>query len=127
MAYKFNECKSLANIYSSNINTKNVTDMSNIFYGCNSLTNFDLSNFNTQNFIDMANMFDGCNSLINIDLSVLGTPNVLKWIVYVIYYSLTNIDLSYFNIQNVKNMTCMFECCISLTKINLFKFNTKKL
>ena len=39
--------------------------------------------------------------------------------------SLTNINLSNFNIQNVTNMRCMFEGCKSLTNINLSNFNTQ--
>ena len=38
--------------------------------------------------------------------------------------SLTNIDLSNFNTDNVKDMSCMFYKCSSLTNINLSYFNT---
>ena len=40
--------------------------------------------------------------------------------------SLTNIDLSSFNTQNVKNMSNMFYDCDSLTNINLSNFNIPK-
>ena len=33
--------------------------------------------------------------------------------------SLTNINLSNFNTQNVTNMSCMFSDCSSLTNINI--------
>ena len=33
------------------------------------LTYIDVSNFDTKNVTDMSNMFYGCNNLINIDLS----------------------------------------------------------
>ena len=36
--------------------TKNVTNMSCMFYDCNSLTNIDLSNFNTSNVTYMSNI-----------------------------------------------------------------------
>ena len=39
--------------------------------------------------------------------------------------SLTSLDLSSFNTQNVKNMFCMFSGCSSLTTINLSSFNTE--
>ena len=39
--------------------------------------------------------------------------------------SLTNINLSNFNSQNVTNMNNIFSGCSSLTKINLFNFNTQ--
>ena len=38
--------------------------------------------------------------------------------------SLTSIDLSNFNTNNVTNMSCMFSGCSSLTSINLCNFNT---
>ena len=40
-------------------------------------------------------------------------------------FSLTNLNLSYFNTQNVINMSHMFEFCISLTNLNLSNFNTQ--
>ena len=40
--------------------------------------------------------------------------------------SLTNIDLSNFNTQNVTDMYCMFDGCNSLTNIDLSNFNTQK-
>ena len=39
--------------------------------------------------------------------------------------SLTTVDLSNFNTQNVTNMSCMFVCCNSLTNLNLLNFNTQ--
>ena len=39
--------------------------------------------------------------------------------------SLTNINLSNFNTENVTNMSFMFYGCKSLTNINLANFNTK--
>ena len=38
--------------------------------------------------------------------------------------SLTNIDLSNFNTNNVTDMSCMFQYCSSLTNIDLSNFNT---
>ena len=63
MSGMFSKCYSLTNIYLSNFNTQNVTNMSYMFSECESLTNIDLSNFNTQNVTNMINMFYGCLSL----------------------------------------------------------------
>ena len=38
--------------------------------------------------------------------------------------SLTNIDLSNFNTNNVTDIGCMFNGCSSLNNIDLFNFNT---
>ena len=40
-------------------------------------------------------------------------------------YSLSSLDLSNFNTQNVTNMEYMFFHCNSLSSINLSNFNTK--
>ena len=39
--------------------------------------------------------------------------------------SLSSIDLSNFNTQNVINMGHMFFCCFSLSSLDLSNFNTK--
>ena len=40
--------------------------------------------------------------------------------------SLTSLDLSSFNTDNVKDMSYMFEYCRSLKSLNLKNFNTSK-
>ena len=67
----FSECKSLVSVDISQLNTKNVTDMSYMFYGCNSLISLDISKLNTKNVADMSYMFYGCNSLTSLDISQL--------------------------------------------------------
>jgi len=53
--------------------------------------------------------------------------NILSKTNYMFYdcFSLTNINLSNFNTQNVTNMSFMFYNCISLRNINLSNFNTQ--
>ena len=46
-----------------NINTSDVTNMMDMFYGCEKLTTLDLSNFNTENVTDMTHMFSHCEKL----------------------------------------------------------------
>ena len=57
-------------------------------------------------------MFYNCSSLTNLDLSNFNTQNVKN--MNTMFYncsSLTNLDLSNFNTQNVKNMSYMFFNC----------------
>ena len=42
-------------------------------------------------------------------------------------YNLNNLDLSLFNIQNVKNFNQMFDYCYNLKNFKLFYFNNKKI
>ena len=44
----FCECDRFIKLDLSNLNTKNITNMSWMFNKCKSLTNLNLSNFNTQ-------------------------------------------------------------------------------
>ena len=60
-----------------NLNTQNVTDMSEMFTCCYALTSLDVSNFNTQNVEDMTDMFLGCDGLSLLDLSNFNTANVM--------------------------------------------------
>ena len=69
-------------------------------------------------------MFCGC-SLTNINLSNFNANNVTNMeCMFSGCSSLTNINLSNFNTNNVTNMGSMFFGCSSLTNINLSNFNT---
>ena len=60
----------------------------------------------------MDGIFYGCNSLTNIDLSNFNTQNVTN-MSHMFYqnYALTNIDFANFNTQNVTDMSYMFSKC----------------
>ena len=65
----------------------------------------------------MSEMFYGCSSLTKIDLSNFNTQNVTNMFGMLEgCSSLTNIDLSNFNTQNVTYMIRIFDECSSLIK-----------
>ena len=71
-------------------------------------------------------MFSECSSLTNINLSNFNTQNVIDMNnMFNRCSSLTNVNLSNFNTENVNNMSHTFCGCSSLTKINLSNFDTK--
>ena len=74
----FSNKSNIKTIKKLQLDTSNVTSMSQMFYMCSSLTSLDLSNFNTSNVTDMHYMFVGCSSLTSLDLSNLNTSNVTK-------------------------------------------------
>ena len=89
----FADCVYLTEIEGiENLNTQNVTDMSDMFVCCYALTSLDVSNFNTEKVTNMSNMFTGCE-----ELSLL--------------------DLSMFNTESVENMSSMFSGCSTLQTI----------
>ncbi|MGX6972577.1 BspA family leucine-rich repeat surface protein [Vagococcus lutrae] len=114
----------IENIYGS-LDTRNVTDMSRMFYGCRKLRAIDLSNFNTSNVTDMSEMFAICYGLTDLNLSNFDTHNVTNMSrMFSDCSGLTNLNLSNFNNSNVTNMEYMFKNCSRLTTLNLSSFNT---
>ena len=125
--YWFYDCKELTAINGLKyLNTENVTNMSDMFYGCSSLASLDLSNFNTEKVTDMYAMFYGCSALTGLDLSSFNTKNVTSMeYMFSRCSSLTDLDLSSFNTENVTNMYDMFDGCSALTGLDLSSFNTE--
>ena len=71
-------------------------------------------------------MFYGCSSLTNINLSSFNTNNVTNMrCMFSGCSSLTNIDLSNFNTNNVTDIGFMFSDCSSLTKNNIITKDKK--
>ena len=70
-------------------------------------------------------MFNGCSSLTSLNLSNFNTNNVNNMsYMFGECSSLTSLNLSNFNTNNVNNMSGMFGGCSSLTSLNLSNFNT---
>ena len=59
----FNNKSNIKSLNKMQLDTSNMTDMSNMFNGCSSLTTLDLSKWNISNVTNMQNMFFGCSSL----------------------------------------------------------------
>ena len=127
MSNMFSGCSALTSLDLSKFDTQNVTDMRFMFSDCSSLTSLDLSNFDTQSVKKMNYMFSGCSKLTLLNLSKFNTQNVTG--MYGMFSgcsSLTSLDLSNFNTQNVTGMTSMFSGCSGLTSLDLSKFDTQK-
>ena len=72
----FSGNKRLQSLEIFDVDTSNVTDMSEMFMNCSDLSTIDLNSFNTSNVTDMSRMFDNCRSLKTLDLSNFDTSNV---------------------------------------------------
>ena len=108
-----------------NIDTVNITDMTNMFYNCNRITSLDLRNFNTSNVTNMSKMFSTCSKLQNVDVSSFDTSKVTDMSnMFNGCKSLTSLNVNNFDTSNVINMNYMFYNCSSLTSLNLKNFNT---
>ncbi len=100
------------------LNTKEVTDMVNMFCDCRDLSSLDVSGFNTEKVTDMSGMFYECISLKLLDVAKFNTANV-KSMSNMFYncQNLASLNVTNFNTTNVTNMQGMFSGCPALTTI----------
>jgi surface protein len=103
-----------------NLNTSEVTNMSQMFQDCSGLTSISLSGFDTQNVTTMGHMFFGCSSLTSINLSGINTSNLVSAnFMFSDCQGLTSLDLSSFDTSNVRSMNNMFSGCGNLKTITV--------
>ncbi len=124
----FAEMKALTTINQiENLDTSNVTNMSNMFQNCKGIKKLDLSSFDTSNVTNMSGMFNGCQYITSLNLSSFNTGKVENMSkMFSVCQDLTPLDLSNFDTRKVENMSCMFEQCYQLTSLDLLNFDTSK-
>ena len=108
------------------LNTSEVDDMQLMFSSCTSLETLDLSSFNTEKVKYMYAMFDGATKLRSIKLpkGFIGSSVTDLNATFKGCESLTELDLSGSNSENVKEMNEMFYGCRALSKLDLTDFKT---
>ena len=110
-----------------NLDTSQVTNMSEMFYYCESLTDLDVSHFDTSRVTNMAWMFEFCVNLTNLDVSHFDTSQVTNMsAMFQNCHSLTSLDVSHFDTSQVTNMSGMFGGCWNLTSLDVSHFNTSQ-
>ena len=127
----------LTTIDLANLDTSNVTNMSNMFNFMQNVSSLDLSNFDTSNVTDMSNMFfysyfHGNSSSIykhsklsSLDISSFDTSKVTN--MSGMFYGLsllTNLDIRHFDTSKVTDMSNMFTNLNSLTTLDVSNFDT---
>ena len=127
MSEMFDDCRGLTNLDVSHFDTSQVTDMSWMFSGCKKLTNLDVSHFDTSHVTNMSGMFENCDSLTSLDVSHFDTSQVTDMYgMFADCRNLTSLDLSHFDTSHVTNMSGMFENCDSLTSLDVSHFDTSQ-
>ena len=116
----FREIKGVIN-GCENLNTSNVTYMSNMFYGASS-ANPDVSKWDTSNVILMGSMFNSASSA-NPDVSKWNTSNVTYMSNMFYGASSANPNVSKWNTSKVENMWSMFYRATSANP-DVSKWNT---
>lgn len=125
-AYWFHSCFELTSITGiENLNTADVTDMTNMFGFCTNLTSVDVSHFDTRNVTSMQQMFYNCEKLAGLDVSQFNTEKVTTMHgMFSSCSSLSTLDVSNFNTQNVTDMSSMFDGCSNLSSLDVSHFDT---
>ena len=90
-SFMFSNCNNIK-ILDFSVDTKNVTNMSHMFYFCKNMTNLNLFSFDTKNVTNMSHMFSKC------------------------------LKISSFDTKNVIDMSYMFSDCESITKFRFIFF-----
>ena len=110
-----------------NLDTSQVTDMSEMFYNCMGLTSLNLSNWDTSQVTDMSLMFYNCVGLTSLDLSNWNTSQVTNMdSMFRDSFRLISLNLSNWDTSQVTNMYKMFSNCNYLTSLNLSHWDTSK-
>ena len=121
----FLDMVNLADIDLSGFDTRDVTNMQNMFRNI-AVTSLDLSSFNTENVTDMTGMFCDVDNLTSLDLTPLNTSNVTDMhYMFTNMSSLTSLNLSRMNTSKVTNMTGMFWRVKNLPTLDLSRFDTR--
>lgn len=95
-----------------NLNTSEVTNMSNMFSGCSNLAGLDLSHFDTRKVTDMSFMFPLCYGFGGLDLSSFDTQNVTNMEMMFFGSDIQHIFVSdKFTTAKVADSENMFYCC----------------
>ena len=127
MSEMFSECYYLTSLDISHFNTSKVTNMFGMFRWCENLTSLDVSNFDTSQVTDMSQMFAECLRLTNLDVSNFDTSQVTNMSeMFRDCDGLTSLDVSNFDTSQVNSMTQMFSGCGHLTNLDVSNFDTSK-
>ena len=129
----FFKCTNLKEADLSGLASDNVTSMDEMFIGCTKLEVVNLWNTHKDNFMENVTktqkMFRGCSSLNKLTLPRKVKTEKLESMFDMFdgCSSLTALDLSAWNLNNVINMESLFKNCSGLTSVALPKVTSKKI
>ena len=129
----FFKCTNLKEADLSGLASDNVTSMEEMFIGCTKLEVVNLWNTHKDNFLENVTktqkMFHGCSSLNKLTLPRKVKTEKLESMFDMFdgCSSLTALDLSAWNLNNVINMESLFKNCSGLTSVALPKVTSKKI
>ena len=119
MSYMFYGNENLEKLDVSNFDTSNVTDMSYMFYGLKYIKKLDLSSFNAYMVQTISNMFNGMQNIEYIDLSNFNfnTLYAMDWLFFNCK-KLKDVNIKNLNFSSANKNEYMFGECENITKID---------
>lgn len=126
----FSHCNNLREITGLEYwDTSRVDNANGMFSGCSKLKKIDISNFNFTKCHYIINFFAGCTNLEEINgLEKLGhTKAVSLTGIFMKCEKLNELDLSNWDLKNVKDISYMFNDCNMIKSINFTGWNTSRI
>ena len=140
----FYNCRSVEELDVSGWDTSNVTDFKQMFGLCTSLTELDVSGFDTSKAEFVGGMFENCRSLQSVNVAGLDFSSVSTWSIsaenndavggnhqiagldrmFLNCCSLTELDLSTWDVSTIRQMDYMLSGCTSLASLDLGSWDT---
>ena len=123
MSWMFFECNNLESIHFVG-NASKVTSLNYTFGSCSKLTSLDLNSWDTSCVSNMGSVFSNCQALSSLDISQWNTSMVNDMNDMFNYcISLTSLDLSSWDFSNVTNTSYMFSNCSNLYDLYINNYN----
>ncbi len=97
----FENCCDITSLDLSSWNTSSITNLSNAFRDCHELTSLNVSNWDVSNVDSLEFAFEMTRKLLSLDLSSWETPKLKNADCLFKYSSITYLDISSFNTENV--------------------------
>ena len=129
LSFVFEGCENLTSVNLSSFTFENVKNMSNLFNGCKDLKSVNFSEtINSTNLIDIDGMFEGCESIEKPEIQHFDFSKVTK--MNRLFKGCKKLDHVEFNpdikIQNVEDLSFVFDGCVNLIEVNLTQFQFEK-
>lgn len=118
--------KSLIKI-KGDLDTRNVINMSHMFFNSDSLVDLDTSKWDTGKVTDMSNMFSFVSMLPGLDVGNWDTSSVVNMSqMFDDAYSLKSLEVEHWDTGSVIYMSGMFNGCAGLTSLDVSDWDTSK-
>ena len=123
MSWMFYGCKNLESIHFVG-NASKVTSLYYTFGSCSKLTSLDLNSWDTSCVSNMGSVFSNCRALSSLDINQWNTSMVNDMSDMFNYCTgLTSLDLSSWDFSNVVNTSYMFCDCTNLYDLYINNYN----